>query len=227
LSGRPAAEPFQVAIFPLPEVVFFPETVLPLHVFEPRYRQMIADCLAGDGRLAVVMLKPGWERDYQGRPPVHAVAGVGEIMQAERLADGRYNILLDGRSRIRIEEELPADRPYRVVRARPLPDGLRPVDPGSLAERLATLRASHAKLLDALGQGHADVVGRLTTAGAGPGALVDRIVSAVVPDAAVRQRVLEAVDVSERLDLANAALLDLLTLVAGSEGDGEDEAEAD
>jgi uncharacterized protein len=221
------AEPFPVPIFPLPEVVFFPETVLPLHVFEPRYRQMIADCLAGDPRLAVVMLQPGWERDYQGRPPVHPVAGVGEIMQAERLADGRYNILLDGRSRVRIEEELTTDRPYRIVRALPLADALHPGDRGSLAERLATLRASHAKLLDALGQGHADVVGRLTVAGAGPGALVDRIVSAVVPDAAVRQRILEAVDVSERLDLANAALLDLLTLVAGSEADGEDEADAD
>jgi Lon protease-like protein len=221
------AEPFPVPIFPLPEVVFFPETVLPLHVFEPRYRRMIADCLAGDPRLAVVMLQPGWERDYQGRPPVHAVAGVGEIMQAERLADGRYNILLDGRLRVRIEEELSADRPYRVVRARPLADALRPGDRGSLAERLATLRASHAKLLDALGQGHADVVERLTVAGAGSGALIDRIVSAVVPDAAVRQRILEAVDVGERLDLANAALLDLLTLVAGSEADGEDEADGD
>jgi uncharacterized protein len=227
LSARPLAEPFQVPIFPLPEVVFFPETVLPLHVFEPRYRRMIADCLAGDRRLAVVMLRSGWERDYQGRPPVHGVAGVGEIMQAERLADGRYNILLDGRSRARIEEELSLERPYRTVRAQPLPDKLRQADRASLAERLASLRGTHAKLLDALGQGHADVVGRLTIAGAGPGAVVDRIVSAVVPDAAVRQRILEAVDVSERLDLANAALLDLLTLVAGSEGDGEDEADGD
>jgi Lon protease-like protein len=227
LSARPTAEPFQVPIFPLPEVVFFPETVLPLHVFEPRYRRMIADCLAGDARLAVVMLRPGWEHDYQGRPPVHGVAGVGEIMQAERLADGRYNILLDGRSRVRIEEELALERPYRTVRAQPLPDKLRQADRASLAERLASLRGTHAKLLDALGQGHADVVGRLTIAGAGAGAVVDRIVSAVVPDAAVRQRILEAVDVSERLDLANAALLDLLALVAGSEGDGEDETDGD
>jgi Lon protease-like protein len=227
LSARPPAEPFQVPIFPLPEVVFFPETVLPLHVFEPRYRRMIADCLAGDGRLAVVMLRPGWDRDYQGRPPVHDVAGVGEIMQAERLADGRYNILLDGRGRIRIEEELPAERPYRTVRALPLSDALRAADWDSVAERLASLRGAHAKLLDALGQGHADVVGRLTIAGAGPGAVVDRIVSAVVPDAAVRQRILEAVDVGERIDLANAALLDLLTLVSGPEGDGENEGEGD
>jgi len=64
----------RVSIFPLPEAVFFPETVLPLHVFEPRYRQMVADCLAADGWMAVVMLRPGWEKDYQGRPPVESIA---------------------------------------------------------------------------------------------------------------------------------------------------------
>jgi Lon protease-like protein len=108
----------RIPIFPLPEVVFFPETVLPLHVFEPRYRQMVADCLAGDRWLGVVMLRAGWEKDYQGRPPVHGVAGAGEIIQAEMLADGRYNILLDGRARVRILAEEPLDgRLYRVARA--------------------------------------------------------------------------------------------------------------
>jgi Lon protease-like protein len=212
-----------VALFPLPDIVFFPETVLPLHLFEPRYRQMITDCLAGDRRLAVGMLRPGWERDYHGRPPVHAVAGAGEIIHAERLADGRYNVLLDGQMRIRIEAELPGERPYRVVRASPLAEVLGEVGRASLAERLATLRGAYARLLDALGQAHADMVGRLTVAGARPGAVVDRIVSAVVPDAAVRQQILETVDVSERLDLATAALLELLTLVTGSDGEGAGE----
>jgi Lon protease-like protein len=215
--------PMSVPLFPLPDVVFFPETVLPLHLFEPRYRQMITDCLAGDRRLAVVMLRPGWERDYHGRPPVHAVAGAGEIIHAERLADGRYNVLLDGRMRIRIEGEVSGERPYRVARAHPVADVLSEVDRRSLAERMLTLRAAYAKLLDALGQAHADLVGRLTIAGARPGAVVDRIVSAVVPDAAVRQQILEAVDVSERLDLATAALLELLTLVSGSDGEGDGE----
>jgi Lon protease-like protein len=215
----------EIPIFPLPDVVLFPETVLPLHVFEPRYRRMVADCLAGDGWLAIATLRPGWERDYQGRPPVHEVAGAGEIIQAEALSDGRYNVLLDGRCRIRIEAELPPDRPYRVARARRLADVLRSDDTGSMKERLLTLRAAHAKLLEALGQSHADLVGRLTVAGARPAAVIDRIVSAVVPDGQVRQRVLEAVDVSQRLDLATAAVLDLLTLVAGSEGDGEGEEE--
>ncbi len=216
------AEVIQIPVFPLPDVVFFPETVLPLHVFEPRYRRMVADCLAGEGRLAVAMLRPGWERDYHGRPPLHAIAGVGGLVQSERLADGRYNILLDGRTRIRIEEEIGTELPYRIVRARPLTDVLGEQDRATLAERLQALRAAYGKLLETLGQSHADLVGRLTVAGARPGAVIDRIVSAVVPDAAVRQRVLEAVDVSERLDLASAAVLDLLALVAGS-GEGEED----
>jgi uncharacterized protein len=214
----------RIPIFPLPEVVFFPETVLPLHVFEPRYRQMITDCLAGDGWLGVVMLRAGWEKDYQGRPPVHAVAGAGEIIQAEMLADGRYNILLDGRARVRILAEEPPDgRLYRVARAVRIEDrGPSPND-RTFVGRLQELRTAHARLLMALGQSHPDVVGRLTVAGASSGAAIDRIVSAVVPDAEARQRMLEEVDVSERLDLAVGTLGELLTMVAGREGDEEEE----
>ena len=216
----------RIPIFPLPEVVFFPETVLPLHVFEPRYRQMVADCLEGDRWLGVAMLSPGWENDYQGRPPVHPVAGAGEVIQAEALADGRYNILLDGRSRVRIlAEEPPEGRLYRVARVQQLVD--RGPSPGdrTFHGRLQDLRAAHARLLLALGQSHPDVVGRLTVAGASPGAVIDRIVSAVVPDADVRQRVLETVDVSERLDLAVDALNELLAMVAGREGEDEEESD--
>jgi Lon protease-like protein len=218
----------RVPIFPLPEVVFFPETVLPLHVFEPRYRQMVADCLAADGWMAVVMLRAGWEKDYQGRPPVETIAGVGEIIQAEMLADGRYNVLLHGRSRIRIlAEESPDGRLYRVVRAERLEEAGPKADDRTFGARLQELRAAHARLLIALGQSHPDVVGRLTVAGATPGAAIDRIVSAVVPDAEVRQRLLEAVDVSDRLDLAVGALSELLTMVAGREGEEEDDESED
>jgi Lon protease-like protein len=203
-------------------VVFFPETVLPLHVFEARYRRMIADCLAGDGWLAVAMLKPGWEQDYEGRPPIYAIAGAGEILQAEVLADGRYNILLDGRTRIRIDgEEQPGDRPYRVVHGRRLPSVGPATGDRAFAVRLRGLRLAHAKLLGALGQGHPDVVGRLTVAGTTPGTMIDRIVSAVVPDVGARQRVLEAVDVDERLGIASVALAELLTMVAGAPGEEE------
>jgi Lon protease-like protein len=216
----------RIPIFPLPEVVFFPETVLPLHVFEPRYRQMVADCLAGDRWLAVVMLRPGWQKDYQGCPPVHSVAGAGEVIQAEALADGRYNILLDGRARVQLLAEEPAaGRPYRVARAERLADRGPSPDDRTFPGRLQELRTAHARLLVALGQSHPDVVGRLTVAGASPGAVIDRIVSAVVPDAEVRQRVLEAVDVSERLDLAVEALSELLAMVAGREGEEDKESD--
>jgi len=215
----------RLPLFPLPDVVFFPETVLPLHVFEPRYRRLVADCLAGDRWLAVVMLRPGWEKDYEGQPPVHSVAGAGEIIQAEALPDGRYNILLDGRARVRLLAEEPADgRPYRVARAERIRETPPPTGDPGFTERLQELRAAHAQLLLALGQSHADVVGRLTVAGAPPGAVIDRIVAAVVPDAAVRQRVLETLDVVERLELATGALSELLGMVSGREGD-EDEAD--
>lgn len=69
-------------LFPLPDTVFFPHTLLPLHVFEPRYRAMVADCLGGEKRMVVVRLVPGWEQDYYGRPPIHTVAGAGELVEA-------------------------------------------------------------------------------------------------------------------------------------------------
>jgi hypothetical protein len=213
---------YRLPVFPLPDVVFFPGTVLPLHVFEPRYRRMVADCLAGDRWLAVVRLRPGWEKDYEGRPPIHSVAGAGEIMQAEAFPDGRFNILLDGRCRVRIEGEEPTGgRPYRVVQARRLPDRIPEGEGSDLVAPLQELRLAHEKLLVALGQTHAEVVARLTVAGVGAGAVVDRIVAAVVPDAGMRQRILETVEVQKRLELARAALAELLAFVAGRTGDDE------
>ena len=88
-----------IPIFPLPDVTLFPHTVLPLHVFEARYRAMITDALARDRLLAVARLLPGYEATYAGKPPVASVAGAGEIVKWERLPGGRYNILVEGRWR--------------------------------------------------------------------------------------------------------------------------------
>ena len=93
--------PLTLPIFPLPDVTFFPHTLLPLHVFEARYRAMVMDALARDRRLAIVRLRAGFEAAYAGKPAVHAVAGVGEIVSFERLATGRYNILVRGDARVR------------------------------------------------------------------------------------------------------------------------------
>jgi Lon protease-like protein len=92
-------------LFPLPNVVLFPSVFLPLHIFEPRYREMIADALAGDRLIGLVLLRPGYERDYEGRPPVYPIGCRGVMTHAERLPDGRYNIVLRGLDRFRIVSE--------------------------------------------------------------------------------------------------------------------------
>ena len=102
-----------VPLFPLPNLVLFPRAVLPLHVFEDRYKAMTADALAGDKRIAMAMLRPGWHADYQGRPPLEPAVCVGTIVAQERLADGRYNFLLRGDGRGRIVREVDDGNPYR------------------------------------------------------------------------------------------------------------------
>jgi Lon protease-like protein len=85
-----------VPLFPLPNVVLFPRAVLPLHIFEERYRAMTADALRGDRMIAMALLKAGWERDYYTHPAIEPVVCVGRILTHERLADGTYNLLLQG-----------------------------------------------------------------------------------------------------------------------------------
>jgi Lon protease-like protein len=92
-------------LFPLPNVVLFPNVFLPLHVFEPRYREMVADALTGDRMIGVVLLRPGWERAYEGRPATYPIGCSGVITHFEKLADGRYNIVLRGLDRFRIVDE--------------------------------------------------------------------------------------------------------------------------
>ncbi len=110
-----AAEEFLLPIFPLPNLVFFPNTRLPLHIFEPRYRQMVADVLQTDQRIGIVLLRPGWEADYYGNPAVHPCGTVGLIEQSLALEDGRYNVLLHGQNRFRILQEV-SSAPYRIAR---------------------------------------------------------------------------------------------------------------
>jgi len=108
-------------IFPLPNVVLFPNVFLPLHIFEPRYRDMVADALASDRMIGVVLLRPGWERDYEGRPPVYPIGCSGVMTHVERLPDGRYNIVLRGIERVRIVSE-DRERSYRRAVVEPLRD---------------------------------------------------------------------------------------------------------
>jgi len=118
-------------LFPLPNVVLFPGVFLPLHVFEPRYREMVADALSSDRMIGMVLLKPGWEHEYEGRPPVYPIGCSGVITHVDRPEDGRYNIVLRGVERFRILEE-DHSRSYRkasveLVAEQPLAPGDRAV----------------------------------------------------------------------------------------------------
>src|SRR5919106_4107358 len=106
--------PSSIPIFPLPNVVLFPQVFLPLHIFEPRYREMIADALGGDRIIGMVLLRPGWEGDYDGRPPVYPIGCAGVITHAEPLPDGRYNTVLRGIEKFQIMGE-DASKAYRLA----------------------------------------------------------------------------------------------------------------
>jgi len=200
-------------IFPLPGLTFFPHTLLPLHIFEARYRAMVTDCLARDRRLAVVGLRPGYEATYDAKPPVYAVAGAGEVVRWERLATGRFNILVRGDCRVRIETELPTDTLYRVARARVIEDAVPQGDGGRLASQTDRVKAACLRLLEARGQSSREVE-RALRAATVPGVVADRIASVVIPDPLLRQELLETLDVGRRLDRLAAALDDLLRQAA-------------
>ena len=198
-------------IFPLPDLTFFPHTLLPLHVFEARYRAMVTDCLARDKRMAVVGLKPGYEEAYDGKPAVYEIAGAGRIVGCERLATGRFNILLRGDTRVRIDCELPADTLYRMVAATPLGEtGAEGDGVGTLAARVT---GRCLGILRAIKRPTAEMEASL--AGAAPGALCDRIASAVIAEAPVRQALLEELDVERRLSRLADALDDVYARLQG------------
>lgn len=104
-----------VPLFPLPDCMLLPHATLPLHIFEPRYRVMVRDALDAAGLIAMAIFEGGhWKVDYQGQPPLRPYVCIGYILRHEPLADGRYNILLQGVCRARIRKELP-HQPYRVA----------------------------------------------------------------------------------------------------------------
>lgn len=132
----------RVRLFPLPNLVLFPHVVQPLHIFEPRYCEMLSDALATDRLIAMALLDKGWENQYQNRPPIAPTICIGKVVSHTPTEDGRHNILLVGMKRARIVEELEGDRSFRQARVDVLedlydPDGAaaRPV----LMERLQKL----------------------------------------------------------------------------------------
>jgi Lon protease-like protein len=135
-----------VPLFPLPNVVLFPDVPLPLHVFEPRYRALVTDALSSHRTIGMALLKPGYEADYHGRPPIYPIGCSGSIVREERLDDGRYNIVLHGRERFRILEEQQG-APYRLALVEPLSEPAR--DDGTLGRLGEQVLAAVGRMADA------------------------------------------------------------------------------
>jgi Lon protease-like protein len=186
-----AAAP-HLKVFPLPSAVLFPGAVMPLHIFEPRYRAMVQDALAGDRIFALGGLEPGWEADYAGRPAMRPIACAGLIAWHEEQGEGRFNLLLQGIVRVRILEELPPRRAYREVKAQALADA---AYQGPEDERLRQAILDLAGRVPAsLGDGLLQMAAR--TSG---GALADVVAAAVASDNKRREQLLAELDVGQRL----------------------------
>lgn len=113
----------RAALFPLPDVTLFPNVMLPLHIFEPRYRCMVEDVIKSDGYLAVGLLKDGWKSSYESKScPVHDVVCLGSVISDERLEDGRFYLLTQGICRAKLIGEEETDLPYRMANMEVLSD---------------------------------------------------------------------------------------------------------
>ena len=179
-------------VFPLPSAVLFPHSVIPLHIFEPRYRELVRDALAGDRAMALAQLEPGWEADYGGRPAMQRMMCAGLIMWHEELEDGRYNILLQGVCRARLLSELASERLYREARVELLPD---PPYHGPEEEQLRQAILELAgRVPPSFSEGLIPAVAR-----ASGGTLADVVAAAIIPEPERRQALLLQLDVRQRL----------------------------
>lgn len=183
----------ELALFPLPGVVFFPGTLLPLHVFEPRYRRMTLDVLAGSRKMAVVSIPDASRSDPAGQPEIARVAGMGAIVQHRPLPDGRHDIVLAGHARVALEE-LPFEPPYRRARATVLEERRSSVPDAEIAALVSTATRFAALLRE-----REPRFDRALPATLDPGQLVDTCANAFVIEPDERQRLLETLDVRERV----------------------------
>ena len=198
MAAYPEGE-FLLPLFPLPNLVFFPKTRLPLHIFEPRYRQMISDALEGQKRVGIVLLRPGWEADYFGTPAIHECGTVASIEQAVPLQDGRYNIVVHGDVRFRVLDEVMTGS-YRTARvvAKPETGG----DVSRAYEQrtwLADLAEQYVKYLP-----DQSAVPEIETAGLD--ALTNALIMSLNLDIAEKQKLLEIDDLISRAEKVGSEL---------------------
>ena len=195
-----ATLPGRIPIFPLPDVVLFPHVFLPLHVFEPRYREMVADAVDGDRLIGMVLLRNGWQRHAGPNPPIYPLGCAGRITHVTPLPDGRYNVVLRGLQRFRVHGE-DHSRAYRIAAIDAVPDG-------AAAGRGERLRADRKRLEDLLDRQAAAGSAPRIPPGMADAELVNVLSQYLALEPIERQALLEKDDSSERC----AALIDLLEM---------------
>lgn len=199
-------------LFPLPGVCLMPGNLLPLHVFEPRYRELVSDCLAGNAPLAVPEMLPGGEKDAFGSPPVHPYAGIGRISMFKARPDGRVDIVLEPVGRVKLLREVRGGpHPYRVGVAQLLEDEA--VAPGEL-EKVGYRMQGMA--LSVLGRMAPGANGIARAVGSLPAARVpDALAGFLLQDGEARQVFLAEDNPLARARQAETALLAVLAELGG------------
>jgi hypothetical protein len=200
-----AEELTRLPVFPLPRVVFFPGTALPLHLFEPRYTEMIEDCLqSGCTAMAVALLAPGWEDQYDEKPAIHEIAGAGRIVAHQARADGTHDVILHGLNRVRLHELPNQDHAYRCARAVPIEDS-GSTTPSDMLAMMACATRVAAKVRERQPDFALQVSAELS-----PARAADVIADQLVVSPEERQRILETSDIKRRVDLVTESVASLL-----------------
>jgi len=210
------------AVFPLPNVVLFPGAILPLHIFETRYRRMTADALAGDSLIAMGLLRPGWECDYYGRPDIEPVVCVGRIVAHERLADGKYNLLLQGQWRARVVGERivgELEERYRLAQLAPIEQSsVMEIDLARERQQLKEIFDDASRPINRTGHQFA----RLLTGPTPTANITDLIAFTCLSDLALKQALLCDGDIRHRVSRVVTALHQLQSARTPSPVDAND-----
>ena len=196
----------RLPLFPLENVVLFPHSMIPLHIFEPRYRKMIKDVMATNKLLAISLQLEREDPAREEAPRVADVAAVGEVVMAQELSDGRFNLIVHGRARINIDSELPSDEPYRLVAAHEIPDD--PPEDHTTDEADLTLRALVSGLAESIPEG-GELLKQVAAAQETQAELSNVLAASLVSDTKARQRLLETTNIAERMEFLTGEIVAL------------------
>lgn len=187
-----------VPVFPLAECVLLPGVTVPLHIFESRYRVMTAESVESRRLISMACFEgDGWQKDYEGKPPICRTVCIGEITRCDRLDDGRYHLLLRGAARARIRREIPHD-PYRIAE-------LSPTEPRVMEIDVEPQRRALEEMLDDPVLSPMPVIGALNKPcrdEVPTPSLVDQVIFSLCADSGERFGMLEQPEVHERLAFA-------------------------